>query len=624
MIVSPRLVSAFAIVACLVASMAACKNNANNNRDAAVAIDAPPDAVPDAAIDAPVAPLLRNPVALGDGELGLQALRIIGANVDNRRVNCQTCHSVARQQLRYWRTMFDFSTTSCMKDPMLSSKQSALNTINCFRSDPIDHESPFKIAHLGIYATAAQSRWFEFAFWRAYDDGTDAWKTKYAQFKSDVQMPRGGATLLSQEDFDIVAEYYARGLPQLDSLLPVEQTGPEFCTAGISAEVKTTLDGISNTGWRQIHKDNHLSMLGCQGAATAKDCLTSFPLANSSMFDDKWDIQGLGRMRILRELNYHTSYWSRASADGRFFGHGGGANSSGSIVDFQADRVIPVAAPYDPGFFPDNGAFMFQATSGGGAKVCSQSLLTNNPTSVTFSEPQCGDTSAGLYQHVGKATEQGGDYFIVSGCWQGDPASGVQRNDPPTTRDQTCDLDFDAMINQGTGFDQKTRTTISTPFEGDTVISPSAKLVISRVAGPNQSQLGYVLRKVNATPNGTGYDITAPEIARYCVKGAKPAFSYDDRWLVYHHYINDSDAVSLGFTGAADPDFAQYRIKGAANVYLMDLRTGVTTRVTNMQPGQYALFPSFRADGWLYILVKDRNRGIESAIASPAALFLEQ
>jgi len=39
-----------------------------------------------------------------------------------------------------------------------------------------------------------------------------------------------------------------------------------------------------------------------------------------------------------------------------------------------------------------------------------------------------------------------------------------------------------------------------------------------------------------------------------------------------------------------------------------------------MQPGQYALYPHFRSDGWIYFLVRDKNNGKEHAVASDAAL----
>jgi hypothetical protein len=606
----------------------ACKGSKSVTNDAVIvldaSVDAAPDAMPDAMPDAAVAPIFRNPVATPDLELAQSALDIIGIT-GTRTTSCVNCHrSIDRQYLRYWRAMTDYALKTCITDLSLSTTEVAQKTINCFRSNENNPDADFRMSHIGVVAAGAKSPWFEFAFWRGFNDGTDSWKLKFENWSSDVGMPRNGAWQVPQEEFDILAEWFARGLPEMETILPPDTVGPSQCTAGISSDVASVLNTTRTTGWRQIHADNALSMLGCQNATNAQGCLADKAKAADTAYADKWDVAGLGQIRMLQILNYQTSYWSRSSADGRFFGHGGGTVASGSVVDLQTGRVIPVDAPYDPGFFPDNSAFMFQAAAGDGrARVCSQSLLINNPTRVTFQEPQCGATNAGLYQHVGKSTETGGDFFIVSGSWSGDPSDGRQFNDPRVIANGDSDLTFFPMIFDGTGYTEKPTTTIPTPFEGDTVISPSAKLVVSRVKGDDGKQKGYVLRKVNSTVVGDGYSIQAPEIARYCEPGTKPAFSYDDRWIVFHHYIGDADAISLGFTGANDPAFAEYRAKGASDIYLLDLRTGVKTRISNMQPGQYALFPHFRADGWVYWLVKDRNRNKEEIVASPASLFLE-
>jgi hypothetical protein len=53
----------------------------------------------------------------------------------------------------------------------------------------------------------------------------------------------------------------------------------------------------------------------------------------------------------------------------------------------------------------------------------------------------------------------------------------------------------------------------------------------------------------------------------------------------------------------------------------MELTTGVVQRITNMAPGQYALFPHFRSDGWIYADVRDNNAVHEYFVASDAALI---
>ena len=76
----------------------------------------------------------------------------------------------------------------------------------------------------------------------------------------------------------------------------------------------------------------------------------------------------------------------------------------------------------------------------------------------------------------------------------------------------------------------------------------------------------------------------------------------------------------------SDPGFARYRSQGVANVYIIDLTTGERTRLTNMQPGQAALFPHFRSDGWIYFMAMGAigAGGGERVMATNAALVLAE
>lgn len=49
-------------------------------------------------------------------------------------------------------------------------------------------------------------------------------------------------------------------------------------------------------------------------------------------------------------------------------------------------------------------------------------------------------------------------------------------------------------------------------------------------------------------------------------------------------------------------------------------------RVTNMPKGMYALYPSWRSDGWVYFLVRDRRNGAQPdyVAATNAAFWLSQ
>lgn len=592
---------------CLVIAIAACGEPHG----------ATPDAAVDAAIDAPMVPAFRNPVALPDDELAMQALTILGA-VNGSDASCDGCHGMTRQRLRYWRALSDMSMEKCLTDLSVATPQSALQMIDCLRMMPDVPGSDFAATKLGIYASAAKLPWFQFTFWRAYgDEGPQ----QLAAFVAAAGMPQGDQAALTQEQFDIVAEWFSRGVPSLDASLPIDPP-PQSCTPGISSEVAAHVTQMAQSGWRAVNRTNLMAMYGCGRATDPRACLADKPFAADLPFGTGWDVPGRGRARLLYDVTYESSFWTRSSPDGRFVAHGV-ANVSGSyVIDLQRDTLVTVATTkYDPAFFPDNTGFVFQ---GGTRNVCGISVLTSNPASVAMTEPACSRVaSVGLYEHVGRALG-GGDFFGIDSLFVSDDGGkDPTLADPEAQFTSAGYTDFTPMIFDGTKYVGKPRVRVSQPFEGDSVLAPSAQLEITRVAGPGEKQLGYVLRKVNATLTGSSYSITTPEIARYCISGGKPGFSYDERWIAFHHYVTAGDAQELGFTGPSDPAFAEYQTKGAANLYLMDLRTGVPVRITNMQPGQYALFPHFRSDGWIYAQVRDANAGHEYTIATDAALLAE-
>ena len=104
------------------------------------------------------------------------------------------------------------------------------------------------------------------------------------------------------------------------------------------------------------------------------------------------------------------------------------------------------------------------------------------------------------------------------------------------------------------------------------------------------------------------------------MKGAKPSISFDEKYFVTHHYVGPNDWQELGFSSAEDATFKEMLEKGTANIVLVNMVTGGKTRLTNMKPGQYAIFPHWRSDGWIYFLVRDKNTNKEYVVASDAAL----
>jgi hypothetical protein len=597
--------------------VAACHSNNGHPADGAIVIDG--KNFDDAAA---VAPVFRNPVMGSDSDVATQALQILGAPVSGAQVSsCNTCHGVTREHLRYWRALGDTAMGACLTNLQVNSSAEALTMVDCLRTMPMVGTSDFMPQKLGIYASAARLPWFDYVFTLAY--GTDAPAQK-ASFIMLAAMPHGDQVApLTQDQFDVVAEWIARGEPMLDDLMP-QDGAPTTCDAAISSDVATHTAALATTGWRAVNKDNGMSMFDCGAATDPKLCMTHEALASTTAYGAAWDMPGYGHARILEDVTYQSSYWTRSSPDGRFVAHGNGTTGAATIIDLQRGVFVAVSASYDPGFFPDNSGFVFQGFSN---NTCPLSVLTSNPASVAMTEPGCaGVTDVHLYQHVAKGLG-GGDYFALDSDFVSDDGGHYPTfNDPQTFFDNLSTTRFTPMINTGTGYMSTERITTSTPYEGDSVLSPSATLELTRVAGPSSTQLGYVLHKVTSTMGANHqYTVDTPEIARYCISGSKVAFSYDERWIVFHHYISgsDADAQELGFANAADPGFAGYLNKGTANIYLMDIATGVPHRITNMKPGQYALMPHFRSDGWIYADVREAGVGHEYFIASDAALVNE-
>jgi hypothetical protein len=576
------------------------------------------DATPDASSgDAPTVPAFRNPVSLADDELALQALQILGAPVTGASpTSCNACHGMTKQRLRYWRALSDTAMSGCLTDLSVGSVESARMMVDCMRELPAIAESDYQTKKLGIYATAVRLPWFAHLFATAYGDAGAA---KLTELTAAIGMPKEPVLPLTQAQFDIIAEWFVRGLPALDATL-ITDPPPDSCDEGVSNDVGVHVTQQATIGWRAVNRINGLAMYGCGAATDPRACLQDVPLATSLPFGAGWDLPGRGNVRVLKDVDYVTSFWTRSSPDGRFVGHGVSNVTGSYMIDLQRDAIVPISAAYDPAFFPDNSGFVFQ---GGSRNTCALSVLTSNPASVSMTEPACKRiTQIGLYQHVGQLLG-GGDYLALDNEFESDDGGKEPTlRDPDTSFGTQAYSSFTPMMFDGTTYQPHTTVNIDTPFEGDTVLSPSGRLTLARVSGPNDRQLGFVLRKVIATP-GTPYTFAAPEIARYCVTGGKPGFSYDERWIVFHHYITASDAVGLGFTGESDPAFQPYLTEGAANLYLLELTTGETRRITHMQPGQYALFPHFRSDGWIYAQVRDRTAGREYTVATDAALVLE-
>jgi hypothetical protein len=545
----------------------------------------------------------------------LQSLQLLGANVEGSTPRCKECHSLTRSNLRQWLSMSKTFKATCLKDGM-----APLDSVNCMRADPANAESPFVPNKLGIYAAGAHLPDMQALFKKAYPadapgNTTTTWLRQYTKFKQTVSMPRGNYDKLTAEQFGGIGDWFGKELPDLEAVLP-EAMPPASCTDRWTPELDAHLARMKNEGWAAVNKERGMSMHGCGGATDALGCLASLPLASAKDYAQGWSV-GTGTLRVVKDLSFHTTFWSRSSSSGRFFAAGGV-----KIIDLQTDKEIPVEASYDPGFFPDDSGFLFQGTPVGSG-ICNFSLLMRSPDSINFHEAECTGGSLSLYQYLG-ASLGGGDYFVVTSQFDSDNGGhGATLHDPAATFGGDATIKMTPMVFDGSTYQVGAGVKVPTEFEGDTALSPSTLLTAGRLAGPNARQIGYVIRKVAADKQAGGYTITAPEVGRVCVRGGKANFSLDERFLATHHYVEKDDATALGFTGPDDPAFAPYVAKGAANIVVVDLVTHRTVTVTRMNPGQYALYPHFRNDGWMYFLVRDvNNGGAEHIVASDAAIRL--
>jgi len=605
-----RAMRRYLLAALPLVAIAACKGGGAHTVDATPPIDAPPPP-----------PAFRNPRPdLTDDQVAAMSLQMLGGPVAGADRNCNQCHGLTNQHLKQWLQLATQATATCLTNFQVTDATAAQAMVGCLRTDAADPMSPFAPTKLGFYATAADLAWFDYLFHLASPTTADA---TLADFLARVQMPRGTHAKLTQDQFDVLAEWIARGLPLVDHYVPDTTSGT--CTASITQDVVDHVNQLATTGWQAVNAGNGLNMFGCAGASSTRGCLTSYPDAASTTYGAHWedDFSG-GKLRVLRANDYSSSYWTRSSADGRFVAHGGASSAGGNstIIDLQTNHLIATAGFYDPGFFPDNTGFAFQDNQ---PHVCDQRLLSGSPqpNTITFNEPQCAIASQiGLYQHLGRALNNG-DYWTVDSEFVSDNGGHtVTLSDFDAAFDNTASINLTPLVFDGTTYQQKPAIAKSAPKEGDTVLSPSATWLISRVAGAGGAQNGYTLRKLIASPSGTSYTVTIPVVGRYCVTGEKVAFSYDEHWMVFHHYVTDADAIDLGYIGPTDPGFQMYRTKGASNLYLVNMLTGDKTRITRTAPGQYALYPHFRSDGWIYFLVRIGNTHTEYVAASDAELVV--
>lgn len=597
-------------------------------------------------------PSLIDPVDLDDLALARRALELMGSSAVGASGSCATCHTLGRPTLTQWNQLTQSFAGDCLADTRLPDAAAVDAMYACFEQRA--GASGFQTSDYGIYAAASHLPWFSFVLEHATATQDDPIGADSA-FISRVGMPRAGQHW-TQDEFDVVAQWFARGAPFLFELVP-EDSG-QSCQARIDPALIAHVSDMAAAGWRARDLEQPMLMFGCDGQQTGADCLQGFPAAADRDYGAGWDVLPGSSIRILwNNTGSATTYWSRSSPDGRFIASGlvdqNASGYFGQIVDLERDVVIPTNFSYDPTFFPDGSAFMLQqggssssatpghptdgsADIGDVALTCGMAVLSGEPSSISGDEPECSsiESQIGLYQQLATALN-GEDYWVLYGAYGGD--SGGFRpvyENPPAAFASTSTATLVPMINQGGGFLAGSPIELPTPLQGDPMLSPSGKLLVTRVKGPEETrdidgisvvtavQSAYAIHLLTLADTNAGWTASSSDVAELCVTGGKPVISFDERWMVLHHYVTDADATELGFDGATDPAFAAYRELGASNLYLVDLSNGDTRRITQMGPGQYALYPHFRADNWIYFVV--RTTDIEEYFAATDAALASE
>ena len=574
-------------------------------------------------------------------ELARSALRVLGAKLPGEERNestCHQCHDPNKMTLRKWAE--DYKKTI---EFIADESKSVDERIAFMRRNPEDPGSSFAPAKLGMLTagthfspgvnvseTRHPTLFRQTALIKKLFDGKD---DLYMQFKADTLMPiEASYDRLSAAEYERVLAWVDQGMPKLDDLL-VEEPRPTTCTDDFD-QLREHVRAVRSSSWYAVNRDARMPMFAC-ATDDPLQCFTQqggegkevFPESRNVEYAKTWS-PGEDNIRILRELEYKTSFWMRTSADGRFVGNGGGPRIDGTgavIADLAAalspdgpkTRDIGVNASYDPDFFPANQGFMFQ----GGGKYCSLSLLKNPETKkVSFDEPECTRLdSVGLYQTVGQVLGDNAisDIFVVNGKFASDnPGLTASDRDHTLTAGPDAAIKIHVGVARGNdadeGYQIRQTAELPMPFKGDIMMSRTGLLTGSRVAGEN-GPLGYAVDKITFQPGADGYRFSMRQVGRICMPGNKANFSFDERFLTTHHYLTREDFDS-------DEAFAPYKDKGAADIYVADFVTGKKMRVTHMAPGQFAVFPHFRSDGWLYFLVRDGNTRKEYVVATDAAI----
>jgi hypothetical protein len=516
---------------------------------------------------------------------------------------CKGCHTATPAKIKVWGESMQQIEAACITPPALG----AMARIDCLRDTPEDSTSTFSADKLGLYSAGASLPQMATLFQNAFP--AESWNAEFSTFKQQAAMPRNHAPIPAAE-FAKIKDWVLAGMPQLaQAAAGGGPSSASACVDSTTPELATHIASMRTDGWSARLADLTTPMFGCGADGSGITCLTTLP-------DVTRDIGASNvaqTVRKLRQMTASSRYWVRSSADGRYVGFG--YFPGAKVIDLSKPETAPpitIAADYDPYFLPSNDGFAFAgANADGKIHVCRQSLLADASASampsVSLLEPKCTTLGGEVYQSIGTALD-GNRYFVTFGDHENDDGGNHQTVPLPAAFGPSAKTTFQPMVNDGVAYRANASIDVTMPGEGDVMLSPSTKMLVARFSG-GAKQGGYRIHAVDAQTNGSGVlTVQLPLRAQVCMKGAKASFSFDERFIATHQYVDKTE-----------PDQASLP-EGSSNIVAADLSTGKKVRLTNMAAGQFALYPHFRADGWMYFLVRDMNLHVEYIAATDAAI----
>ncbi len=591
---------------------------------------------------------------LSDEELSDLAKQAIGTDPFHTSRKCTSCHRLSSQLIKSWGGRFADISQNCFQNKKIAdfsqlTSDEASRAIQCLKTNSADPRSPFHPSRLGFWAGAADHMGPLFE-----RTGLTNWQNDYRQFLSRVRMPMNRSSSgFTPYQVDVLSEWIKRNYVHIDALDNGANPPPEIgCTPLTSNDLKQMITSHHQRNWGTVNKSKGVIPFACSPRKPSDTC---FQMKDSRGQDRFQLIQNIKRyktinqspnqwnIRYVTRMPYNTIFWTRSSADGRFSAAGVSEMFDGdekvsvdiysagaAITDLmpllkgEPPRVIPVHASFDPAFFADNSGFSIQGLNSkdnkaGGTLFCPQSvLLDKNTKEITNKTKSCSQAELSLY-HSTAVSLKGDDYFAIAGDFSGDAGDSDDESGEAFTPEESF-LTFMPMLFDGQKFARtQNELTLSFQYEIDFMISASSDLISSRAFAfdPKKETLvqnGYNLHQlIRKTKSNGEFEVETQLVGRVCTRGGKAPISTNQRFLTFYRFVRTADYKEFGFASPNDDEFQNLLHGPTSNIYVYDLLTQKTHRVTNMQAGERAVFSHFRTDDWLVFIVKEPYRDDGSA-----------